>query len=153
MDWHDLGWVVWKIEESKMTELSTLNDEKNGNFHRIKNKRWIRKKLKSDESPPPPTPSAVKSWNPPFSLVTSSLTMSTQNLTMRLTVPFALRGQIAFTVIANNSISSVKVELNYFNKAKLKIKHVDAFNVRHRGHERSSKMSGNIDCHKQPFTE
>ena len=79
--------------------------------------------------------------------------MSPQNLPGRLTVPFALRGQIAFTVIANNSISSVKVELNYFNKAKLKIKHVDAFNTRHGGHKRSSKMSGNIDCHKQPFME
>lgn len=79
--------------------------------------------------------------------------MSAQNLTVRLTVTFALRGQIAFAVIANNSISSVKVELNYFNKAKLKIIHVYAFNVRHRGHKRSSKMSGNIDCYKQPFTE
>lgn len=65
--------------------------------------------------------------------------------------PFALRGQLASTVIANNTISSVKVELNYFNKAKLKIKHVDAFNVSHKGHKRSSKMSGNIDCHKQPI--
>lgn len=102
---------------------------------------------------PRPPPHVIESWSPPFSLFTRSLTMSTPNLTMRLTVPFALRGQIAFTVIANNSISSVKVELNYFNKAKLKIKHVDAFNVRHRGHKRSSKMSGNIDCHKQPFME
>lgn len=108
-------------------------------------KQWV--------SPQPPPPNAIKSWNSLFSLFTNSLTMSTQNLTMRLTVPFALRGQIAFTVIANNSISSVKVELNYFNKAKLKIKHVDAFYVRHRGHKRSSKMSGNIDRHKQPFME
>lgn len=99
----------------------------------------------------PPPRNAIKSWNSLFSLFTKSWAMSTQNLTMRLTVPFALRGQVAFTVIANNSISSVKVELNYFNKAKLKIKHVDAFNVRHRGHRGSSKMSGNIDCHKQPF--
>ena len=98
-------------------------------------------------------PNAIKSWNPPLSLFANSLTMSAQNLTMRLTVPFALRGQITVTVMANNSSSSVKVELNYFNKAKLKIKHVDAFNVRRRGHKRSSKMSGNIDCHKQPFME
>lgn len=103
--------------------------------------------------PQPSTPNAIKSWNPTFRLCANSLTISTRNLTMRLTVPFALRGQITFTVIANNSISSVKVELNCFNKAKLKIKHADAFNVRHRGHKRSSKMSGNIDCHKQPFTE
>lgn len=45
---------------------------------------------------------------------------------------FALGYWIASTVTANNTISSVKVELNCFNKAKLKIKHVDVFNVRQR---------------------
>lgn len=42
----------------------------------------------------------------------------------------------------------MKVELNYFNKVKLKIKYVDVFNVRYRGYERLLKMSGNIDCYK-----